>query len=327
MQTILQSGLSQAESIKFISRSANEAQPTNDHLTIDPATQSFIDILREIHSQILNLYQRSLSSPSIESAPPVCFSDHIVRLAKLFSDIYAIGDLDGLVLRANIFGEKPVCKNSADRRYPPRGEIARWAMRAFTPYFEDEGVLPFSYRLNVIVTLSQVMGSIGFPRKRAILLYELFRLMVPKLIQARVLGAAEWGMHPSAALNLASQGYGDCNIPDLMKSIIAVFGANFSTLNEGTECGWLELKAEVIRQCLTVCEALPHPAGLARFTSLLLSIPGTFIEKEEQIRLAGNLPRATSRARKKGLLVEAEYWDPFVVQKIELDRWLCGFPL
>ena len=61
--------------------------------------------------------------------------------------------------------------------------------------------------------------------------------------------------------------------------------------------------------------------GVAHFTSLLFALSGDNVPKDEEIRLAGNLPRAVVTARKRGLTVEANYWDMFVLQAMEVIRY------
>lgn len=277
-----------------------------------------MDVLPETHSQILNLYKRSLTSLSGEPAPPICVSESILRLAKLLCDVYRTGELDEGVLRANVLG-LPVDKNlSAHGMYPPRGEIARWAMRAYGPHLEHESVST-SHRIDILAGLVQIMGIIGFRRRRATLLNELLLICVPHLIQARVIGAAERGFHPHAAIDLVQQVSDDHGLVGLMESLAEVYGA-IATNDDKPKFGWPILRAEVLKACISVCEALPHPAGVARFTSLLFSVSGDSIEKDEQIRLAGNMPRAVATGRKQDLMVEADYWDPFLVENIEVTR-------
>jgi trafficking protein particle complex subunit 9 len=310
----------QVHPLRNLARTPDEGPSISDN-AVDQI-KSLLDMLPDLHTQILNLYQRSLLSPSIESTPPICLSDHVIRLSTLLSDVYISGDLDALAIRANVLGGNLGSVGGSRCPYPPRGEIARWAIKAISPYLSDGNVLPVFYKLDAFATLAQIMGKLGFPRKRAMLVYELLRLMTPILVQARVNNAAEWGIHPSAvALNVANQSSGDDDVSDLMASFIAAFGTCYPKFDNRNEGGWPELKAESARQCLTICEALSQPAGVAYFTSLLLGIPEMSIEKEEQIRLASNLPRATSSARKRGLVIEAEYWDPFVLHEVELGGY------
>lgn len=288
----------------------------NDVSTDPFPTQSLLDKLPDTHSHILSLYQRSMGFPSVDPIPPVCFADHIVRLAKLLCDVFVTGDLDDDVLRASVLGIPVEANQTTPSMYPPRGEIARWAMRAWGPHLIHESV-PISYRIRIIAALAHIMGVINFHRKRATLLNELLHLFVPQLVQARVVGASEWGLHPNAAENLVHLSSEDDGLVDLMDSLIQVYGTGVP-LDDTPAYGWPSLRAHILKECIAFCEALPHPAGIAHFTSLLFTAAADSIVKDEQIRLAGNLPRVAGSSRKRGKLVEADYWDSFVVQNIEI---------
>jgi len=105
-----------------------------------------------------------------------------------------------------------------------------------------------------------------------------------------------------------------------MDSLIKVYGVGLP-LDDRQTSGWPSLRAHILRECIAFCEALPHPAGVAHFTSLLFKVAADSVEKDEQIRLAGNLPRIVGTSKKKGKMVEADYWDMFVVQGIEILKY------
>lgn len=96
--------------------------------------------------------------------------------------------------------------------------------------------------------------------------------------------------------------------------------------------GSQELKLEILRSCISVCEALPDLGGILQYSAELLRIGGSGIAPgpdssdgspnlpiEEQIRLANNISRTLSAARNLGLQhPAADYWDEFLVRGIEL---------
>lgn len=256
--------------------------------------------------------------PSVDPVPPVCFADNIIRLARLLCDVFVTGDLDYDVLQANVLGMPVEKRQATSNMYPPRGEIARWAMRAWGSHLLHDSV-PISYRIRIISALVHIMGTINFHRKRATLLNELLHLFVPQLVHARVIGASEWGLHPNAAQSLVIQSSEDDGLVDLMESLIKVYGAGVP-IDDKPPYGWPALRAHILKECIAFCEALPHPAGVAHFTSLLLTAAADSIDKDEQIRLAGNLPRVAGTSKKRDRIVEADYWDLFVVQNIEIHK-------
>ncbi len=107
--------------------------------------------------------------------------------------------------------------------------------------------------------------------------------------------------------------------------------------------GSRNLKMDILRSCINLCEALPDFHGVLRFTSELLRTAGsgiapspdssdgsTMLAREEQIRLATNISRTIGAARKLELDgVEAEYWDEFLLRGVEIQSpasWRTPIP-
>ena len=96
--------------------------------------------------------------------------------------------------------------------------------------------------------------------------------------------------------------------------------------------GSRELKLEVLRSCISVCEALPDLEGALQYSAELLRTGGSGIAPgpdssdgspdlpiEEQVRLSNNISRTLSAARHLGFQhIEADYWDEFLVRGIEI---------
>ena len=96
--------------------------------------------------------------------------------------------------------------------------------------------------------------------------------------------------------------------------------------------GSQDLKIDILRSCINLCEALPDLSGALRYSAELLRVAGSCIAPgpedsdgspdlpvEEQLRLANNISRTLSAARQLGLKhPEADYWDEFLVRGIEL---------
>ncbi|KAK4695710.1 trafficking protein particle complex subunit 9, partial [Lecanoromycetidae sp. Uapishka_2] len=95
--------------------------------------------------------------------------------------------------------------------------------------------------------------------------------------------------------------------------------------------GSQDLKIDILRSCISLCEALPDLGGALRYSAQLLWIGGSGIAPgpdssdglpeipiEEQVRLANNISRTLSAARQLGLShPEADYWDDFLVRGID----------
>ncbi|KAL8868745.1 MAG: hypothetical protein Q9174_004779, partial [Haloplaca sp. 1 TL-2023] len=93
-----------------------------------------------------------------------------------------------------------------------------------------------------------------------------------------------------------------------------------------------ELKIDVLRLCINVCEALPDLEGVLHFSVELLRASGSGIAPgpddsdgasslsiEDQLRLWNNISRTVGVARQLGLKnLEAEYWDDFLLRGINV---------
>lgn len=96
--------------------------------------------------------------------------------------------------------------------------------------------------------------------------------------------------------------------------------------------GSQQLKLDVLRACINICEALPDLGGVLHFSADTLRTAGSgtapgresdngspMLPIEDQVRLANNMSRTLSACQQLGLKIpEAEYWDEFLVRGIEL---------
>ena len=96
--------------------------------------------------------------------------------------------------------------------------------------------------------------------------------------------------------------------------------------------GSQDLKIDVLRLCINVCEALPDLGGALYQSATLLRLGSSGIAPDpnssdgspdlaadEQLRLSSNISRTLSAARQLGLEhLEADYWDDFLIRGIEV---------
>ncbi|KAL8682864.1 MAG: hypothetical protein Q9186_001110 [Xanthomendoza sp. 1 TL-2023] len=105
--------------------------------------------------------------------------------------------------------------------------------------------------------------------------------------------------------------------------------------------GSMDLKIEVLRLCINVCEALPDLEGVLQYSVELLRTSGSGIAPgsddshgspslsiEDQLRLWNNISRTVGVGRQLGLeCLAAEYWDDFLVRGIELAPSTSDTPI
>ncbi|KAL8700740.1 MAG: hypothetical protein Q9201_005285 [Fulgogasparrea decipioides] len=105
--------------------------------------------------------------------------------------------------------------------------------------------------------------------------------------------------------------------------------------------GSTELKIDVLRLCINVCEALPDLEGVLQFSTELLRTSGSgiapgpddsscssFLSIEDQLRLWNNISRTVGVARQLGLReLSADYWDEFLLRGIEVVPSTSNSPI
>ncbi|KAK5065274.1 hypothetical protein LTR84_001112 [Exophiala bonariae] len=216
-----------------------------------------------------------------------------------------------------------------------------------------------SHYTSMLVAVASSLSILGLERKHAFYLKQLMQQFAPKLVEARKLGASEVGVHPAAGLpplSNAQQGV----IPEMvigtrvMLSLAAsAYGvalpsvpspsdkrpADVNNIREklaiwATEqtSGDVLLKIEMLRVCVSVCEALPDiPAGLHFTSNILRTAKQTLtmstqskpqvpiISTDEQVRLMESMRQAVSAASRLGADgYRAEYWDDFLVRDVRI---------
>lgn len=111
-----------------------------------------------------------------------------------------------------------------------KSEIANFLYRALP--LSPGADLPATDAVPIIVGVVAVLNILDLPRKKAFILRELLSVMVPSLVQARKIGAAEVGIHPAAGLaslsdtafNVNSLDTGSGNMESSVRLLLATIG-------------------------------------------------------------------------------------------------------
>ncbi|EHY57018.1 hypothetical protein HRR83_001917 [Exophiala dermatitidis] len=213
---------------------------------------------------------------------------------------------------------------------------------------------------SILVAVTSSLSVLGLSRKHAFYLKQMVQQFVTKLIEARKIGASAVGIHPAAGLppvshalqgilpematgirkmlSLVADAYGAPVPPvapprHLITADINVISEKVRTWAAEHSYGDLVLKLEMLRTCISVCEALPDvPAGL-HFTSYILqaskrvvtlprqstNVSPPLMSVEEQARLLDSMNRAALAAPRLGFpKCSAEYWDDFLVRDVQV---------
>ncbi|KAI1214836.1 Trs120-domain-containing protein, partial [Annulohypoxylon truncatum] len=155
-------------------------------------------ILPDLLERIVGLYSRI----SGEQLPPLPLSESIIRFCTLLTGIHLCdGKLDKEFLDGIVLGKLPMKSLTTSPRLtitPPRAQITTLLFKAF-PSSAPE-LLTTVDRAIILSGIASVLGSLGFHRKKAMVVRELVSVLIGGLVEARTRGAAEVGIHPAAGL-------------------------------------------------------------------------------------------------------------------------------
>lgn len=231
--------------------------PTTNRLV---SLQNLTNLLPDLSNNILNLYTRAAHITE-EPVPQLIFSESVVRLSKLLSAVHIRdGTLDDQSLKHIVMREPLVAISNSER---PRGavnlrktDIATFLYRALP--LSPSSDVPITDLVPVYSGMASVLSALDLQRRKVFILKELLAVLVPGLVQARKIGAAEIGIHPAAGLSALSNtafainalDIGPGNMEESMRSLLDLVSEAFGVQ------GFAGLESER-RQSATTSEESP----------------------------------------------------------------------
>ncbi|PHH85584.1 hypothetical protein CDD83_207 [Cordyceps sp. RAO-2017] len=156
------------------------------------------NLLPDLLDRITGLYSRISS----ESLPPLPLAETTIRFSKVLTAMHLSGGkLDRRALDIIVGGSVPRERLTTSPRLnisPPRQHIVNFLFRAFPSSAAE--LLTTADRAAVLSGMASVLGSLGYHRKKAMVIRELVSVLIGGLVEARTRGAAEAGVHPAAGL-------------------------------------------------------------------------------------------------------------------------------
>jgi hypothetical protein len=314
-------------------RGASDIPPT----TVPRLISLFPDVIRTI----LTMYTRAIAFTA-EKLPQLLMCEVKVRLVGLLfiassSKTSFDRQLLGELFRENGLGKAEHAIGMSSNAAFRKDELANLLLEAIPPLSERSSL---NESLEILIGISSLLSHLGLGRKQAFFLKEVLSAVTPGLIEARKVGAAEMGIHPSAGLPLlqgASKGAPaslNHSIKTLLRLVGQMYGVPYgqdrplaSDSNSdvhalGTKMRiWADsrifgdptLQMEILRYCINLCEALPDLQGILTFAVQLLhtarntiTLPPTYlsgtpsISPEEQTRLFNTIKRTVGAATRLG---------------------------
>lgn len=155
-------------------------------------------ILPELLERIVGLYSRMTG----EQLPPLPLSETIIRFCSTLAMVHVCeGKLDKKALEIMVSGKLPTQSLTSSPRLtiiPNRTQITNLLFKAF-PSSAPE-LLTTVDRALILGGIGTVLGTLGFHRKKAMVVRELVSVLIGGLVEARTRGAADVGIHPAAGL-------------------------------------------------------------------------------------------------------------------------------
>lgn len=331
-------------------------------------------------NMIQNVYGRPNSTGSGGAVPFIVYSEVTVRLTKLLTVMNLSGGTlrdDGI---KHLFLGKKLNMDlyssvSRLRLHPSRRDIVYFLERALPEPLDHSALTPADHAI-VLAGVASVFSLLGMQRKEAMMMKEFLLVLIPVLQQAKVASAAEAGIHPSAGQSAlaiasdASEWHLENGIESFLNAICHAYDIPESSWSEsiGNELlqndnggeaqvtplprqllgsfilrsfGDNHIKADVLRTCIQLCEALSDYRGVLHYSSTLLRVAGPGIAssaettdvlvnlgREEQMYLANTIFKTSDVAKSAGQAhVLAEYWDEFLVRGFYLLEPVGGLVL
>lgn len=274
--------------------------------------RNFQAALPELLERIVGFYTRI----SGEQLPPLPLCETVIRLCNLLTSLHIChGRLDKEFLDMVVSGKrshKPLTTSPRLSITPSRIQIASLLFKAF-PSSAPELITTVDRAL-ILSGIASVMGTLGYHRKKAMVLRELVGVLIGGLVEARTRGAAEVGIHPAAglvaldAVNGHGNGAGALQLADgdiehgidaFLNILCNTYGVvGFSGLSKAGSTvepddgdaqvisriekqsmvrnyGIKSIKLNVLRACINISEALPDFNGVLKFSSDLLRTAGS----------------------------------------------------
>jgi hypothetical protein len=313
-----------------------EVPPLEISTFSSPAAQSTLlkmltNLIPSMTNTIMNIYART-SVSSGDVIPQIVYSEFGIRMASLMGTIYrAGGNLTTSCISHAVLGTP--LSNMSDvkpRVFPSRREIGLLLAKSHPPPNDQSG-LSAPDRIIILAGIISVFSSLDMHRKKAMVLKELIETLTPILRQLRVQDAAEAGVHPWSGSLGRVDGFDDeKGLEGLLSAICHVYGVPEFGLDSARDVpdlvGSVEIKIEILRTCIRICEAMFDYRGILHYSSALLRAAGPGIAQndtgdiqvslssEEQLQLSSTIQRTVTEAKASGFDVDAEYWDDFLVR-------------
>ncbi|CEP15600.1 hypothetical protein [Parasitella parasitica] len=335
------------------------------HSDIAGGPQSTLTTVTDQYTAIIKNYQHTSLTANF-SVPDLVYAEACLKIARLLTTAFLNQGWNDQTMALLVQGkleenedvalrkrksESFVLLSSSDMvRFKgsgiPRYRIAEWVTKIRRIHINGLGLLDQIY---VTTAMSSVYSFIGHHRKAAWLMHEGVDRMMPLLIQHRRSGLSKDAgrlstAHDNGVLEILKRvceiyGIGERNVHDggaleaMRQEEQELFSSQTPLRSKGNirpkenRFGWPDLQIVILKQCISVSEALIDNGSRLYYTTVLLKNLYQYIPKAEQIRLATTIQGMvanSSRDKKQSSLVcgseSINYWGVNIVSCIEAKK-------
>ncbi|KAH9996824.1 transport protein Trs120 or TRAPPC9 TRAPP II complex subunit-domain-containing protein [Russula vinacea] len=198
-------------------------------------------------------------------------------------------------------------------------------------------------RMVILESIAYLYSSLGYRRKEVYILREVVGCIMDLVVCAReqaepafssgiTVNGKGSGDSGAVAVKGIERSTGNESVLKLVKHICDVHGINLEavrfvdTANDDTNSddlledpyGWPELQIGIVREALSVAEALPDPPSVAQFSLSALKALHTVLSDDDQYHMYNMSHEALTAARRRGETRLIDYWSGRPVISIEL---------
>lgn len=291
--------------------------------------------------------------------PDLVYAESCLKIARVLKTAYLNGGWDERVMTLIVQGKiseeekEGESRNDTAPRTPikksgiPRHDIAEWVTKIWEIRLDELALLDQIY---LTTSMSSVYSSIGYHRKAAWLMHESVERMLPLLVQNRRAAISSPSTKDANKVTIPTSH--DTGVLEILKRICEIYGIGEKNVHDGgtleamrqedqitsnvkrknssstqhqkNRFGWPALQIDILKQCISVSDALLDNESRLYYTTVLLKNMYQYIPKADQIKLAttiqgmvvNNKPAAATQQQVESI----NYWGVNIVSRIEATR-------
>ncbi|RCH96060.1 hypothetical protein CU098_003187, partial [Rhizopus stolonifer] len=289
--------------------------------------RSTLHVLAEHYGLLIHNYSRVMLTASFP-VPDVVFAEACMKIARILTTAYLNDGWNHETITLIVQGQlhHGILTQGQFKQGSgvSRSDIGEWVTKIWEIQLEHLALLD---QISLTNAMSCVYSSIGYHRKAAYTMHKSIQSMLPLLIQYRRANLKE------------NNTVSDQGVLEILRRMCDIYGVGqhhvrdrgtlfdqtqptLKPTNTACQLGWPELQIEILKQCISVSEALIDHGSRLYYTTILLRNLYQYIPKAEQIKLATTIQAIVmnSTRDKKIKTSSINYWGVNIVSHVEAKK-------